>query len=529
MAIVMDSKPRSPEITKSGQNYEHVVGREFVRQYYTLLNQSPTYLHRFYATNSSFVHGALDPVYEGSDELGNHERDVGTVYGQKDIHERIMQLNFQDCKTKIRQVDSHATIGNGVVVQVSGELSNSGQPMRRFMQTFVLEPQGPKKFYVRNDIFRYQDEVFSVTDACISSAHLDSEAHLSNSMGTFASLTMVETVPADSSTYVSEAVCHGDSMVNGSSTRNSAEILPLIGEGWMKNNQESSEAEAESLTENMYEAECRNQQESIPADSSTCISEPGSQDESTALGTKRKSSESLSLCNNLKMKTDHDPENAENDAKSDISNDNEGPKEHESTQNVIVPNQPKTYANLLKSGTSSSHNQILNMNTGGGLPTAGFSKPDHGRSGNYQGRGSTSRNNNGTYQGRGKPRNSQAGGYYSSATRGGLGGGQNGGNFNQTSYENDDGRDGSSLTPRSSRGRGRAGGSGNGTYQGPVKPKSSQVAGYSFSATRGGLGSSQNGENFEQTRYENEDGRDGGTLAPRNARGRGRAGASRNI
>lgn len=44
--------------------------------------------------------------------------------------------------------------------QVTGELSNNGQPMRRFMQTFVLAPQSPKKYYVHNDIFRYQDEVF---------------------------------------------------------------------------------------------------------------------------------------------------------------------------------------------------------------------------------------------------------------------------------------------------------------------------------------------------------------------------------
>ena len=54
------------------------------------------------------------------------------------------------------QVDAHATLGEGVVVQVSGELSNRGHPMRRFMQTFVLAPQSPKKYYVINDIFRYQ-------------------------------------------------------------------------------------------------------------------------------------------------------------------------------------------------------------------------------------------------------------------------------------------------------------------------------------------------------------------------------------
>ena len=35
-------------------------------------------------------------------------------------------------------------------------MSNNGQPLRRFMQTFVLAPQSPKKYYVHNDIFRYQ-------------------------------------------------------------------------------------------------------------------------------------------------------------------------------------------------------------------------------------------------------------------------------------------------------------------------------------------------------------------------------------
>lgn len=129
------------------------VGREFVRQYYTLLNQAPLHLHRFYSHNSSFVHGGLE-----------NGKEAEAVYGQQDIHQKIMQLNFRDCHAKIRQVDSHETLANGVVVQVSGELSNNGEPMRRFMQTFVLAPQSPKKYYVHNDIFRYQDEVFDDPD-----------------------------------------------------------------------------------------------------------------------------------------------------------------------------------------------------------------------------------------------------------------------------------------------------------------------------------------------------------------------------
>lgn len=71
-------------------------------------------------------------------------------------------------------MDSQATLGNGVVVQVTGELSNAGQPMRRFTQTFVLAAQSPKKYYVHNDIFRYQDEIIS-DEECEPDAHSEEE------------------------------------------------------------------------------------------------------------------------------------------------------------------------------------------------------------------------------------------------------------------------------------------------------------------------------------------------------------------
>uniref|UniRef100_A0A3Q3FAN1 GTPase activating protein (SH3 domain) binding protein 1 n=1 Tax=Labrus bergylta TaxID=56723 RepID=A0A3Q3FAN1_9LABR len=134
-----------------------LVGREFVRQYYTLLNQAPDYLHRFYGKNSSYVHGGMD----------NNGKPVEAVYGQSEIHKRVMALSFRDCHTKIRHVDAHATLNEGVVVQVMGELSNNMQPMRKFMQTFVLAPEGTvaNKFYVHNDVFRYQDEVFADSDS----------------------------------------------------------------------------------------------------------------------------------------------------------------------------------------------------------------------------------------------------------------------------------------------------------------------------------------------------------------------------
>lgn len=63
------------------------------------------------------------------------------LFSVKDIHHKVLSLNFSECHTKIRHVDAHATLSDGVVVQVMGLLSNSGQPERKFMQTFVLAPE----------------------------------------------------------------------------------------------------------------------------------------------------------------------------------------------------------------------------------------------------------------------------------------------------------------------------------------------------------------------------------------------------
>lgn len=90
-------------------------------------------------------------------------------------------MNFRDVHAKISSVDAQATLGDGVVVQVSGELSNDGHPMRRFTQTFVLACQSPKKYYVHNDIFRYQDMYNEDDDARAADEHDNNESNVTTS------------------------------------------------------------------------------------------------------------------------------------------------------------------------------------------------------------------------------------------------------------------------------------------------------------------------------------------------------------
>ena len=71
----------------------------------------------------------------------------------KNIAERIKELDFQDCKVRVLNVDSQASFSN-ILIQVIGEMSNKSAPHRKFVQTFVLAEQ-PNGYFVLNDVFRY--------------------------------------------------------------------------------------------------------------------------------------------------------------------------------------------------------------------------------------------------------------------------------------------------------------------------------------------------------------------------------------
>ncbi|KAI0090305.1 hypothetical protein BDY19DRAFT_939486 [Irpex rosettiformis] len=120
------------------------VGWQFVPQYYTFVNKQPNRLHCFYTKASTFIHGT-----EGEDGK--------TCYGQQEIHAKITSIGFQDCKVFIHSVDAQSSAQGGIIIQVIGEMSNKGDPWRKFVQTFFLAEQ-PNGYFVLNDIFRFLKE-----------------------------------------------------------------------------------------------------------------------------------------------------------------------------------------------------------------------------------------------------------------------------------------------------------------------------------------------------------------------------------
>ncbi|KAL8950896.1 MAG: hypothetical protein Q9222_003092 [Ikaeria aurantiellina] len=148
----------------SAEGSSHVpkdeVGWYFVEQYYTTLSKNPEKLHLFYNKRSQFVSGVEAEKVSVSvgqrvcQRIGEPPDVLTNI--QQAINERIKELDIQDCKVRVSNVDSQESFKN-IVVQVIGEMSNKAAPHRKFVQTFVLAEQ-PNGYFVLNDIFRYIED-----------------------------------------------------------------------------------------------------------------------------------------------------------------------------------------------------------------------------------------------------------------------------------------------------------------------------------------------------------------------------------
>ncbi|XP_051113535.1 nuclear transport factor 2-like isoform X2 [Andrographis paniculata] len=122
-----------------------VVGNAFVQQYYHILHNSPSLVHRFYQDISV---------------LGRPEEDgsMSITTTMQAINEKIVSLNYGDVKADIKSVDAQESLNGGVHVLVAGYITGKENTVQNFAQTFFLAPQD-KGFFVLNDMFRYVNNV----------------------------------------------------------------------------------------------------------------------------------------------------------------------------------------------------------------------------------------------------------------------------------------------------------------------------------------------------------------------------------
>ncbi|CAG8580025.1 2752_t:CDS:2 [Acaulospora morrowiae] len=145
------------------------VGWLFVHEYYTFLNKEPSRLHCFYGRKSTLIHGT-----EGEP--------VKPIQGEKEIQEKIQELDLENCRVRVTNVDSQSSINGGIVIQVLGEMSNRSESSRKFAQTFFLAEQ-PNGYYVMNDIIRFlkeDDEVDEEGEEIETETHPSVEGAVTN-------------------------------------------------------------------------------------------------------------------------------------------------------------------------------------------------------------------------------------------------------------------------------------------------------------------------------------------------------------
>jgi len=138
----MDQQNTDSQVVKDTSRTTKI-GATFLMKYYTIMNNAPQTLFHFYKDESVFTHGYEDGVQQ-------------TVFGQKNIHEKITSLGYKDCKVSLSVVDCQQSLGDGVLVVAFGHISNKGEAPRKFIQTFFLAVQtDPAGYYVLNDVFRH--------------------------------------------------------------------------------------------------------------------------------------------------------------------------------------------------------------------------------------------------------------------------------------------------------------------------------------------------------------------------------------
>ncbi|CEO94481.1 unnamed protein product (mitochondrion) [Plasmodiophora brassicae] len=140
-AIPKPTPPAAP-----AQLSASVIASSFVEQYYMTLGNAPQNVHRFYGIDSRFARleqGTALPIDQ------DHN-----VVGQVQIHEKIRELQYQNCKVLIDTIDFQESLDGSILVLVTGLFSNQGETPRPFCQSVVLARQ-ERGFYVRNDLLRY--------------------------------------------------------------------------------------------------------------------------------------------------------------------------------------------------------------------------------------------------------------------------------------------------------------------------------------------------------------------------------------
>ncbi|GAB2297140.1 hypothetical protein Dimus_031240 [Dionaea muscipula] len=128
-----------------------VVAHAFVKRFYTLLHEHPDQVYKFFDESSMMTRTGAD----GS---------LTTVTGMEAIKDLVLSSDYTNVKAEIITVDAQASYLKGVIVIVTGCITDKDHWRRKFTESFFLAPQEKglasqeKAYFVLNDVFRFIEE-----------------------------------------------------------------------------------------------------------------------------------------------------------------------------------------------------------------------------------------------------------------------------------------------------------------------------------------------------------------------------------
>ncbi|GAB2220608.1 hypothetical protein Droror1_Dr00008269 [Drosera rotundifolia] len=130
-----------------------LVANAFVEQFYKMLHEHPDVAFRFYHESSTMSRPGV---------IGT----LTTVTGLEAIKDVIQSSNYSNFKTEILTADSQPSYMKGVIIIITGYLTDDDNGKRKFTESFFLA-QIDKSFFVLNDVFRFIDEEKQQAGPCI--------------------------------------------------------------------------------------------------------------------------------------------------------------------------------------------------------------------------------------------------------------------------------------------------------------------------------------------------------------------------
>lgn len=347
------------------------IAREFIRQYYTILSKSPKNLHCFYHENSVFDHDSTN---------GERTEKDTSIVGKTAISHVMKEYaaHYENCCTIVSSIETTSTLNDGLVIQVFGEISRNDNEVRPFCQTFVLAPVTPFKYYIHNDIFRYQDIIVNemiTADSEVIKKRLENDMRSSDDEF-IVSETNAEEMEIEA---VATTNIESEKLLDAKSKIIDCQTLEV---GQCANKQQRNDENNNEICESVadFMALARLSAEEKKERSTSLVAEEDNEnvieeDEKEKTDIEQKEETNIELEINIEQEPEQEPEK-EPEQKKKTNNDEKEvvklPKEEKVVEKCVEPiaineNEKKTYADFLK----------FRGNRSDSVESNGYSKPNN--------------------------------------------------------------------------------------------------------------------------------------------------------